>query len=75
MVVRQGCIFLMDLFKLYSEAILKELQVVPGIITGGHCLNNIRYTDKTVGGRHIKNTGILRQGSKRKWEEKIYHQL
>ncbi len=33
---------------LYSEAILRELEILPGFIIGGHNLNNIRYADDTV---------------------------
>lgn len=38
----------MCLLNLYSEAFLRELEVLPGFIIGGHNLKNIRYTDDTV---------------------------
>lgn len=38
----------MDLFNSYIEAVLGELEVLSGFITGGHNLNNIRYADDTV---------------------------
>lgn len=48
MSVRQGCVFSPDLFNRYSEAIVRELEVVPGFVIGGHNLNSIRYADVTV---------------------------
>ena len=47
--VRQGCVMSPDLFNLYSEFILKELEEVKeGIQVNGRCINNIRYADDTV---------------------------
>lgn len=43
--VRQEWIFWPNLINLYSESILRELEVLPGIIFRGHNFNNIRYTD------------------------------
>ena len=38
-----------DLFNLYSEFILKELEEVEeGIQVNGRCINNIRYADDTA---------------------------
>lgn len=46
-----------------------------GIYYKGHDLNNIRYTDNTmlVADTEKKTAGILRQGSRRKWEERTKH--
>ena len=47
--VRQGCVMSLDLFNLYSEFILKELEEVEeGIQVNGRCINNIRYADDTA---------------------------
>ena len=46
--MRQGCVFSPDLFNLYSEMILRELEDLPGLVVGGHNINNIRYADDTV---------------------------
>ena len=46
--VRQGCVFSPDLSNLYSEMILRELEDLPGLVVGGHNINNIRYADDTV---------------------------
>ena len=46
--VRQGCVFSSDLFNLYGEMILRQLEGMPGIKLNGHVINNIRYVDDTV---------------------------
>ena len=37
-----------DLFAMYSEIILRELEDENGIQVGGHSITNIRYADDTV---------------------------
>lgn len=46
--LRQGCDFSLDLLKLYSEVIRKELEVLSGFFIGGHNLNNVRYVDRVL---------------------------
>ena len=46
--VRQGCVMSPDLFNLYSETILRNLEDVPGLKVNGENLNNLRYADDTV---------------------------
>ena len=46
--VRQGCVLSPDLFKLYSEVIMRDLTEMEGIKFGGRNINNIRYADETV---------------------------
>ena len=37
-----------DLFSLYSEIIMREIKAKPGILVGGHNINNLQYADDTV---------------------------
>ena len=46
--VRQGCVLSPDLFNIYSEIILNELQGVAGVNVGGRNINNLRYADDTA---------------------------
>ena len=46
--VRQGCVLSPDLFSLYSEIIMRNIEGQPGIRVGGHKINNLRYADDTV---------------------------
>ena len=46
--VRQGCVLSPDLFNLYSELIMRNLEDSPGIKVGGKNVNNLRYADDTV---------------------------
>lgn len=46
--VRQGCAFSPDLFSLYCEKILREIEELPGLVIGGVNLNNLQCGDDTV---------------------------
>ena len=46
--VRQGCVLSPNLFTLYGEVILREIEELDGLRIGGRVLNNIRYADDTV---------------------------
>ncbi|GFN85343.1 endonuclease-reverse transcriptase [Plakobranchus ocellatus] len=46
--VRQGCVLSPDLFSLYSEIIMRNLDNHSGIKVGGQSINNLRYSDDTV---------------------------
>ena len=46
--VRQGCVLSPDLFNLYSQKMIEELDELEGIRVGGVNVNNIRYADDTV---------------------------
>ena len=46
--VRQGCVLSPDLFSLYSEMIMRQIEEIEGLKIGGHNINNLRYADDTV---------------------------
>ena len=46
--VRQGCILSPDLFSLYSQRVMDELEDLEGVKIGGRNVNSIRYADDTV---------------------------
>ena len=46
--MRQGCVLSLDLFSLYSQAVMDEMEDLEGIKVGGMNINNIRYADDTV---------------------------
>ena len=46
--VRQGCVMSPDLFTLYGEVIMREIETIEGFSIGGRNLNNVRYADDTV---------------------------
>ncbi|GFR85072.1 endonuclease-reverse transcriptase [Elysia marginata] len=46
--VRQGCVLSPDLFSLYSELIMRNIEGPRGIHIGGHIINNLRYADDIV---------------------------
>ena len=46
--VRQGCVLSPDLFSLYSEKIVREIEDLKGIQIEDININNIRYADDTV---------------------------
>jgi len=47
--VRQSCVMSLDLFNLYGEIILRQLEEVEeGISVNGVKINNIRYADDAV---------------------------
>ena len=46
--VRQGCVMSPDLFTLYGEVIMREIEEMEGFSIGGRNVNNIRYADDTV---------------------------
>lgn len=71
--VRKECIFLADLFSLYCEAILSELQVLSRF--SGQNLKTERQTDYKVYVKHYKIIGPPIKASKKQEEERINNEL
>ncbi|GFR63914.1 endonuclease-reverse transcriptase [Elysia marginata] len=46
--VRQGCVLSPDLFSLYSEFIMRNIEGLRGIHKGEHIISNLRYADDIV---------------------------
>ena len=46
--VRQGCVLSPDLFNLYREKVLREIEDLNGFIISGHNVTNLRYADDTM---------------------------
>ena len=46
--VRQGCVLSPDLFSLYGQTVMEDIQDIEGIKVGGINVNNLRYADDTV---------------------------
>ena len=45
---RQGCVLFLDLFNIYSEMILRELEDIEGMKIGNYNCNNLRHADDTI---------------------------
>ena len=46
--MRQECVLCLNLFTLYGEVIMREIEMMDGLSVGGRSLNSIRYADETV---------------------------
>ena len=46
--VRQGCVLSPDIFSLYSQKVMEEIEELEGVRVGGRNINCIRYADDTV---------------------------
>lgn len=65
----------MDLFNLYSKAILTQLDVLPGFITGGHSFNKICRWHSVDSEYRKKTVGVLDKVLKGKQEERNKHEF
>lgn len=65
--LRKGCDFSPNLFNLYRKAILRDLEVLTGLIISNHNLNNIRYAHYT---NLIENTEMTLQNILHKLQKK-----
>lgn len=62
--MRQGCIFLPNLFNLYNETILREVGDLLGFIIDGYSFDHRKYADNIVSRFRRKTAKTLRQGNK-----------
>ena len=46
--VKQGCVLSPDLFSIYSEKIMRNIEGMPGLSINGYIMNNLRSADDTA---------------------------